>query len=326
MSDPVRWGILSTAKINGSLLRGARETEAVDVVAVGSRDRARGEAFAAEHGIGRVHGSYDELLADDDVEAIYIPLPNSMHLPWSEKALEAGKHVLCEKPLSARPEAVEAAFDVAERCDRLLMEAFMWRYHPQTEVLAKAVADGAVGRPRTIRAAFGFNLTEAGNVRWSGELEGGALMDVGCYCVSALRLLGGEPERASAERVDGGEGVDARLAGMLRFPGDVLGLFDCGFDHAARQGVEVVGEEGTIISHDPWHGKAPRIELTRSGADAPERLEAEPMNPYRLELEDFSAAIRGGGTPRLGRADAMGQARTIGALYRAAAEARAVQV
>jgi xylose dehydrogenase (NAD/NADP) len=326
VSEPVRWGILSTAKINGSLLRGARETEAVDVVAVGSRDRRRGEAFAAEHGIGRVHGSYEELLADDEVEAIYNPLPNSMHLPWSARALEAGKHVLCEKPLSARPDAVEAAFDVAERCDRLLMEAFMWRYHPQTEVLARAVADGAVGTVRTIRAAFGFNLTEVGNVRWSGELEGGALMDVGCYTVSALRLLGGEPVRVSAERIEGGDGVDARVAGVLRFEGDVIGLLDCGFDHAPRQGIEVIGDEGAIVSYDPWHGRTPRIELTRAGADAPERLEAEAMNPYRLELEDLSAAIRGGDPPRLGREDALGQARTIGALYRSAAEGRPVEV
>jgi D-xylose 1-dehydrogenase (NADP+, D-xylono-1,5-lactone-forming) len=326
VSEPVRWGILSTAKINGSLLGGARVAAGVDVVAVGSRDRERGEAFAAEHGIGRVHGSYEELLADDEVEAIYNPLPNSMHLPWSEKALEAGKHVLCEKPLSARPEAVEAAFAVAERCDRLLMEAFMWRYHPQTEVLARAVADGAVGQVRTIRAAFGFSLTEAGNVRWSRELEGGALMDVGCYCVSALRLLGGEPVRVSAEQVDGGDGVDARLAGVLRFPGDVLGLFDCGFDVSRRQAIEVVGEGGTIVSHDPWSGDAPRVELLRAGEEEPERLEADVDNGYRLELEDLSQAIRGGDPPRLGRADAVGQARTIGALYRAAAEGRAVEV
>ena len=243
----VKWGILSTAKINDELLGGAAEAEGVEVVAVGSRDQARGEAFAAEHGIGRVRGSYEALLADDDVEAVYIPLPNSMHLPWSERALEAGKHVLCEKPLSRRAADVEAAFDAADRAGRLLMEAFMWRFHPQTDVLSRAVTGGMVGRVRTIRSAFGFALEPGtANVRWSGELEGGALMDVGCYCVSALRLLGGEPERVSAERVDGGEGVDARIAGVLRFPGDVLGVLDCGLDFAHRMAIEVVGEEGTL--------------------------------------------------------------------------------
>jgi D-xylose 1-dehydrogenase (NADP+, D-xylono-1,5-lactone-forming) len=261
----VRWGILSTAKINAALLGGARETSAVEVVAVGSRDRERGEAFAAEHGIGRVHGSYDELLADDEVEAVYIPLPNSMHLPWAERALEAGKHVLCEKPLSAHPERVEAAFDVAERSGRLLMEAFMWRFHPQTELVSRAVADGTVGAVRTIRAAFGFSLPDLGNVRWSGELEGGALMDVGCYCVSALRLLGGEPERVSAERVDGGSGVDGRLAGVWRLPGDVLGLLDCGLDVAPRMAIEVVGEGARSSPTTPGTA-APRASSSRGRA------------------------------------------------------------
>jgi D-xylose 1-dehydrogenase (NADP+, D-xylono-1,5-lactone-forming) len=325
VSEPVRWGVLSTARINRALLGGAGEADGVEVVAVGSRGRARGEAFAAEHGIGRVHGSYEELLADDEVEALYIPLPNSLHVPWSTRALEAGKHVLCEKPLSRRAADVGAVFDAAERAGRLLMEAFMWRYHPQTDVLERAVTGGAIGAVRTIRAAFGFPLPDEGNVRWSGELEGGALMDVGCYCVSALRLLGGEPERVSAERVDGGHGVDARLAGVLRLPGDVLGLLDCGLDVAPRMAIEVVGEEGTLHSYDPWHGRAPRVELTRPGAD-PEPLVAVAANPYRLELEDFSAAIRGGRAPRLGRADALGQARTIEALYRAADEGRAVTV
>ena len=130
-SGAVRWGIISTARINAKLLAGAREATGVEVVAVGSRDRARGEQFAAEYGIGRVHDSYEALLADDDVEAVYIPLPNSLHVPWSVKALEAGKHVLCEKPLTRRVADAEAAFDAAERAGRLLMEAFMWRYHPR---------------------------------------------------------------------------------------------------------------------------------------------------------------------------------------------------
>ena len=298
MAEPVKWGLLSTAKINGSLLGGAREADGVEVVAVASRDHARAEAFAAEQGIPRALGSYEALLEDPEVEAVYVPLPNAMHLPWAERALEAGKHVLCEKPLSRRPADVEAAFDVAERAGRLLMEAFMWRYHPQTVALAQAVTDGVVGRPRVIRAAFGFDLRgDEDNVRWSGELDGGALMDVGCYCVSALRLLGGEPERASAELVEGGVGVDMRLAGVLRFPGDVLGLLDCGFDLAHRGGIEVVGETGTLVSHDPWHGKAPRLEITRHGEE-PEAIEVGTANPYRLELEDLSAAIRGGEPPR----------------------------
>jgi D-xylose 1-dehydrogenase (NADP+, D-xylono-1,5-lactone-forming) len=304
----VRWGILSTARINSKLLAGARVARHVDVVAVGSRDRARGEAFAAEHGIARVHGSYEELLADPEVEAVYIPLPNALHVPWSVRALEAGKHVLCEKPLTRRAADAEAAFDAAERAGRLLMEAFMWRYHPQTEALARLA--GEIAPLRLIRAAFGFTLpADPSNVRWQGALEGGALMDVGCYCVSALRLLGGEPEQVSAQAVAGGDGVDARLAAVLRFPGGVLGAFDCGFDVPPRGVIEVVGDGGTVVAHDPWHGLAPRLE--RDGEEIP----VEAADPYALELEDLSAAIRGGGRPRLGRADAVGQARAIEMLY-----------
>jgi predicted dehydrogenase len=326
---PVRWGILSTANIARALLQGAREADGVEVVAVGSRDRARGEAFAAEERIGRVHASYEDLLADPDVEAVYNPLPNSLHVPWSLRALEAGKHVLCEKPLTRRAAEAEAAFDAAERAGRLLMEAFMWRYHPQTETLTRLVSDGAVGDLRVVRAAFGFALEPgSANVRWSGELEGGALMDVGCYCVSALRLLAGEPERVSAEIVESGEagdGVDARVAAVLRFPGDVVGTLDCAFDVPYRAGIEVVGATGTLVSLDPWHGKGPSLSILRPGEDA-EQVPVEAANPYRLELEDFSAAIREGREPRLGRADAIAQARTIEALYRAAEDGRAVAV
>jgi D-xylose 1-dehydrogenase (NADP+, D-xylono-1,5-lactone-forming) len=318
MSEPVRWGILSTARISAALLGGAREAENAQVVAVASRDEARAAAYAADNGIVTVHGSYEALLEDPEVEAVYIPLPNSMHVPWSVRALEAGKHVLCEKPLSRRAADVEAAFDVAERAGRLLMEAFMWRYHPQTDELVRLVRDGAVGRLRVVRAAFGFGLDPgAANVRWSGELDGGALMDVGCYCVSALRLLAGEPSRVAAELVEGGEGVDARLAGLLRFDDDVLGTFDCGLDVPRRSGIEVVGEAGTIVSDDPWHGRAPRMRLARDGA-GPEEIPVVAADPYRLELEDFSRAVRDGGAPRLGRADAVGQARAIEALYAAA--------
>jgi D-xylose 1-dehydrogenase (NADP+, D-xylono-1,5-lactone-forming) len=324
-ADVVRWGIVSTARINDKLLAGARQAAGVEVVAVGSRDRVRGEAFASEHGIGRVHGSYEGLLADPDVEAVYIPLPNSLHVPWSVRALEAGKHVLCEKPLARRAADASAAFDAADHAGRLLMEAFMWRYHPMTQELVRRA--GEIAPLRVVRAAFGFPLgPDLSNVRWQGALEGGALMDVGCYCVSALRLLaGGEPERAAGEAVAGGDGVDARFAGVLQFPGGVLGTFDCGFDVPPRGEIEVVGEGGTLVATDPWHGLAPRLTFARPG-EPPEEVPVTAANPYRLELEDLSSAIRDGGPPRLGRDDAVGQARAIEALYAAADAARAVRV
>jgi xylose dehydrogenase (NAD/NADP) len=314
----VRWGVVSTARINRKLLPGAREADGVEVVAVGSRDPERGKAFAAEFGIERVHGSYEGLLADPDVDAVYIPLPNSLHVTWTVRALEAGKHVLCEKPLSRRAADVEAAFDGADRAGRVLMEAFMWRYHPQTEVLERLARE--IAPLRVVRAAFGFPLPvdDPNNVRWLADLEGGALMDVGCYCVSALRLLcGGEPERIAGQAVNAPSGVDVRFTGLLQFPSGVLGTFDCGFDVPRRSALEVVGEGGTIVSHDPWHGVSPRITFTTPDGDT-EEVPVTAADPYRLELEDVSAAIRDGGDPRLGRDDAVGQARAIEALYSAA--------
>ena len=201
MNGAVRWGFLSTAHINDRLLSGAADSDRVDVIAVASRDAARAEAYARERGMERAYGTYEELLADPDVEAVYISLPNSLHVEWSIRALKAGKHVLCEKPLSRRAEDVERAFDAADRADRLLMEAFMYRHNPQTAKLVELVSGGAVGRLRLVRAAFSFRLADADNVRLNASLDGGGLMDVGCYCVSGLRLLGGEPEQVYGEQV-----------------------------------------------------------------------------------------------------------------------------
>jgi xylose dehydrogenase (NAD/NADP) len=233
--DPVRWGILSTAHINEKVLAGAGGTPTVDVVAVGSRSAERAQEFADRHGIPRAHGSYEELLADPDVEAIYIPLPNGLHVESTLACLAAGKHVLCEKPLTARAEEAERCFDAAEEAGLILSEAFMWRFHPQADRLVELVQGGAIGELRLVRAAFSFPLDpEPYNVRWDAELEGGALMDVGCYCVSGSRLLAGEPERVHGEAVIGASGVHARFAAAMRFPGDVLATFDCGFDLPVR--------------------------------------------------------------------------------------------
>jgi xylose dehydrogenase (NAD/NADP) len=322
----IRWGILSTARIADRIVDGARGAENAQITAVGSRDLARARAWADERGIEHAYGSYEELLASPEIDAVYIPLPNSMHVEWSITALEAGKHVLCEKPLARDPAPVDRAFDVAEREGRVLMEAFMWRFHPQTEELVRLVRDGAIGDLRVIRAAFGFNLPWMENVRWSTALEGGALMDVGCYCISAARAItGAEPERVSGEQVLGGEGVDARFAGVLRFPGDVLATIDCGMDVHRRNQIEVVGSEGTILVPSPWQTPlGARIELSRG--DALEVLEPESVDPYTRELEEFGRAVSGGEPPRLGRADALGQARTIQALYRAAGSGTAVSL
>jgi predicted dehydrogenase len=239
-----------------------------------------------------------------------------MHVEWSIRALQAGKHVLCEKPLSRRTHEVERAFDAAEQNGRLLMEAFMWRHNPQTARLTDLLGQGSIGQVRMIRAAFGFVTNDPANVRLQTGLDGGALMDVGCYCVSATRLLAGEPERVSAEQALGGDGVDVAFAATMRHPNDVISHFDCGLALDSRDLLEVVGDGGSLRLDDPWHCRNPGIELTRGGET--ERIEIAKANSYGLEAENFSKAIRGEATPLLGRQDATGQARTIEALYRAA--------
>ena len=312
---PLRWGILSTANITDKLLDSGTDQE---FVAVGSRDGARAEAYAREKGIARAHGSYEALLADPDVDAIYNPLPNALHVEWSIRALEAGKHVLCEKPLSRRPEDVDRAFDVAEREGRVLAEAFMWRHHPQVARARELLDGGAIGDLRIIRAHFAFPAADPDDIRLQPSLDGGGLMDVGCYCVSGCRTLAGaEPERAWAEAVPGGHGVDVALAATLRFPGDVLAHLDCGLSYPGGSRLAAAGTEGSFALADPWHGNDAVIELRRADGSV-ERIEAGPANSYALELADFEAAVRGERPPLLGRDDALGQARTIAALYTSA--------
>jgi predicted dehydrogenase len=311
----LRWGILSTANITDKLLDSGTDQE---FVAVGSRDGARAEAYAREKGIARAHGSYEDLLADPDVDAIYNPLPNGLHVEWSIRALEAGKHVLCEKPLTRHPADVDRAFDIAEREGRVLAEAFMWRHHPQVARARELLDGGAIGDLRIIRAHFAFAAADPDDIRLQAALDGGGLMDVGCYCVSGCRTLAGaEPERAWAELIPGGHGVDVALAATLRFPGDVLAHFDCGLSYPGGSLLAAAGTEGSFALADPWHGNDAVIELRRADGSV-ERIEAGPANSYALELADFEAAVRGDGSPLLGRDDALGQARTIAALYTSA--------
>jgi D-xylose 1-dehydrogenase (NADP+, D-xylono-1,5-lactone-forming) len=314
----VAWGFLSTANINRKVLAGARESGAVDVVAVASRDQARADAYAREHRIERAHGSYEALLEDPEVEAVYISLPNSLHVEWSIRALQAGKHVLCEKPLTRREREAEEAFDAADDAGRILMEAFMYRHNPQTRRLTELVGEGAIGRLQLVRAAFSFPVQGEGNVRLNAALDGGSLMDVGCYCISGARLLAGEPERVYGEQVVEDAGVDVLFCGTMRFEGGVVAQFDSGLFLPHRDELEAIGDEGSLFLDDPWHCTSPGILLRRE--DGEEAIPVEAADSYRLEIENMSAAIRGEAEPLLGREDALGQARALEALYRSAGE------
>jgi D-xylose 1-dehydrogenase (NADP+, D-xylono-1,5-lactone-forming) len=312
----VRLGLLSTADINRKVIPGARASDKIDLVAVASRDRARAEDYAQTWEIERAYGSYEAMLEDPEVDAVYISLPNTMHREWSIRSLEAGKHVICEKPFSKHPEDVEAAFDAAEQTGRLLTEAFMYRHNPQTAKLVELVRDGAVGELRVVRSVFSYSLYDTENIRLRTDVDGGSLMDVGCYCVSGSRLLAGEPQAVSGQAYIGPSGTDWVFTGAMRFSGDVHALFDCGTCLPNRDELEVIGTEGSIFLDDPWHANTPVIELRRNGGV--ERIELEQIDSYRLELENLADAIAGEAPLLLAREDALGQARTIEALFRSA--------
>jgi D-xylose 1-dehydrogenase (NADP+, D-xylono-1,5-lactone-forming) len=316
VSEPVRFGFLSTARVNRRLLAAAEKSALAEIVAVASRDADRAEAYAVEHGIPRAHGSYERLLEDPGVDAVYVSLPNSHHVEWSVRALAAGKHVLCEKPLTRSPEQAEEAFAAAERAGLVLMEAFMWRHSPQTAKLTQLVEGGVIGQLQLVRATFSFPVEGRRNIRLDPELEGGALMDVGTYCVSAARLLAGEPERVYGEQVIGDSGVDLLFTGLLRFPRGVIAEIDAGMELPRRDGLEAVGTEGSLVIPDPWLARRLVLHLRRG--DSREEIALPPADPYRLELDNMCQAIRGETEPLLGRADSVGQARVLEALYRSA--------
>ncbi len=307
---PVRWGILGSAGITAKLLAGARRSSAVTIVAAGSRSQTRADAFAAANGIDRAHGTYEALLADRDIEAVYIALPNSLHHLWTLRALAAGKHVLCEKPYSRHPAEVDEAFDLADRAGLVLSEAFMWRHHPQARLAVELLPE--LGSLQTIRATFSFVLDDPADIRLRADLAGGSLMDVGCYCVSGARLLAGEePDLAFGLATIGPSGVDLRFSGLLHFPSGAVAELTSGLTSDHR-GLEAIGSAGSFRLSDPWQARP--ATLIRDGVETI----FDALDPYQLEIEDVSAAIRGRTAGRLGRTDALGQARAIDALYRSA--------
>ncbi len=261
----LRWGVISTANIGRAAVNPAiQESRNGRLLGVASRNEDRARSFAEAHGIPRAYGSYEALLADPEIDAVYIPLPNSLHHPWTIRALEAGKHVLCEKPLAlsvAECREMEAA---AKANDRLLMEAFMYRFHPRTQALVEQVANGEVGTLRAVRSAFTFRLTRPENIRLSVELGGGALMDVGCYCVNVSRTLAGaEPLEVQAWANWGESGVDVELTGVLRFASGMHAHFDCALTMDRREVVEVAGTDASVLMDDaflPGKGEVALVE------------------------------------------------------------------
>jgi D-xylose 1-dehydrogenase (NADP+, D-xylono-1,5-lactone-forming) len=312
-SGRVRWGILGTGGINERFLAHVREASNAEFVAVGSRTAERARAFAARYSLPRAHGTYEALLADPGVDAVYICLPNGLHHESTMAALAAGKHVLCEKPYSRHAADVVEAFDAADAARLHLMEAFMWRHTPQARRFVELLPE--IGELQAVRATFSFRIAGRDDVRLRPDLDGGALMDVGCYCISGIRMATRrEADRVHAEQLVGESGVDERFTGLLHFPGDVTGTLVAGF-HSSHASLEAIGDDGSLLLPNPWTGSARALLLDDR------EVPVEPADPYRLEVENLSAAILDDAEPLLGRADALGQASTIEALYAAASTA-----
>ena len=298
MSDQIlRWGVISTANIGRAAVNPAVQASSNgELLAVASRDADQARAFADEHGIPRSYGSYEELLADPDIDAVYNPLPNSLHLEWSVRAAEAGKHILCEKPLALDEAECREMAAAADANEVRLLEAFMYRFHPRTQRVVELVREGAIGDLRVIRSTFTFRLTKPDNIRLDPDLGGGALMDVGCYCVNVSRTMAGaEPEEVMATANWTDRGVDEEMSGVLRFPGGVLAHFDCALTMERCEVYEVAGTEGHLevpASFLPGTADAP-IHHHRGRAGVETEMVAG-ADEYQVMVEHFAECVLAG--------------------------------
>ena len=314
----LRWGLLSTARINRRLIPAIRAAEGAELVAVASRDRARAEAYARQWGIPRAWGDYEALLTDPQVDVVYISLPNSLHAEWTIRAAQQGKHVLCEKPLALSVEQVDRIMDAAESAGVVIAEAVMYLYHPLLQKAQRLVKAGAIGQATLARAAFTFFLDRLHDVRWKPDLGGGSLWDVGSYPVSFIRWMVGEPEEVFGWQTLSAGGVDTAFAGILRYDNGILAHFDSGFRQQFYLQAQVTGTEGTLTLKRPFL-MTPESHLVLQRAGEEERAVAGPaQDPYQCEVEALTAAVLDG-TPLpvpldLSRANVA----TLAALYRSA--------
>jgi predicted dehydrogenase len=328
MGQQLRWGIMGTGNIARQFAAGLSSSRRGKIAAVGSRTAASADAFAGQYSIASSHDSYDALLADRAVDAIYLSLPNSMHHEWTIKALLAGKHVLCEKPIAASASQAEEMFDIARKSGKVLVEAFMYRSHPQTRAVLDTIAGGAIGQVKIIKTSFCFRISKLDqNIRFKPELAGGAIMDIGCYCTSFCRLIAGqEPDRVHAVGRLHESGVDEAVSGTLHFPNGIVAGFVCGMLVQADNTASICGTEGYIDVGWPWkpqkrvaftvnHSIPPKQDL-KPGAVAtrpPKQeisVEAE-SELYALEADDFAATVLDSAPPAVPRGDTVGNMRVL---------------
>ena len=321
--DLLRWGVIGTANIGvKAVIPAIQASRNGRLVAIASRDLTRAEAVALRERGARAYGSYQALLDDPNVDAVYIPLPNAQHLEWTVKAAAAGKQALCEKPLGLTAAEVEEMYDACERAGVLLAEAFMYRFHPQIVWAREQVTAGRIGPLRMIRSSFMFDLRRASpaNIRLSGPLGGGSLMDVGCYPLSLCRLFfDAAPKRAVAVvgEPDGSE-VEWSMQAALEFGEGRRGLIDSSFELPRDQGAELIGDLGRLIIPRPFTpGITETVVRVETGEETHERRFA-PVDHYQLEVERFAECVRTGQAPPFGREDALAQARGIEMIYASA--------
>ncbi len=323
--EPFRWGILSTAQIGlNHVVPAIQRSRTGRVVAIASRDEGRAKEAAAAHGIASAHGSYVALLADPSVEAVYNPLPNHLHAEWTIRALEAGKHVLCEKPIGLDGEDARAIAAAARRTGRHVAEAFMVRHHPQWIEARRLVREGRIGTPRAYQMAFTYHLTDPANIRNQAEIGGGGLYDVGCYAINTARFLfEAEPERVVATFDRDPEMLVDRLAsGIAEFPGGRHLSFVCGTQAALTQSAVLIGSHGRIAIGIPFNAPIDRPtrlvvddgrDLFGTGAEV---IEFPPCDQYGLQAEAFAAEARSGAPPDGILDDAIANMRVLDALFR----------
>ena len=310
MKRPLRWGILGTGNIARKFAGQLPQSRGAELAAVGSRSAESAARFAGEFG-GTARAGYEALLADPAVEAVYISLPNALHREWTIRSLEAGKHVLCEKPIASSAAEAGEMFDAARRSGRLVAEAFMYRCHPAVERFIRTVRDGAIGRLKLVRTHFTFNRpASADDVRYQPGLAGGSLMDVGCYCINLARALAGaEPTAMHAVAHRHATGVDDYAAGTLSFDGEVLGCFTCGMTVEADRTTYACGSEGYAVIDCPWFG-AGTFTLVKAGQRETVETKA-PRDLYALEAEAFAAAVHDGVPFPVSAADTLGNMRVL---------------
>lgn len=320
MSSRLRWGLICTARINRRLIPAIRAAARSELLAVASRDLARAEEYARQWDIPRAHGSYEALLADPEVDVIYNALPNHLHCEWTVRAADAGKHVLCEKPLALGVDEVARIEEAAQRNRVVVFEAFMYRHHPQTLKVQELVRQGAIGEVRLVQATFTFNLDHPGDYRLDPQQGGGALWDVGCYPVSFARaVLGAEPLEVAGWQHLGKSGVDMTFAGQMRFANGALAQFGCSFEAAYYCIAQILGSAGTIVLDSPWRlggDHSPGIRLRRGNGE--ELLPVEGIDPYLCEVQAMEACVFDGAAPVVPLAESRGNVAAITALYESA--------